>query len=228
MLNDYDKAYNYCLQAAEYINSDVELYYYSALNLIFEKQNKTECLKNTQEIIKILKNNQKSKLVNYMNISNYNTQIRVITNEIKFNNLIIYFIKKAIRRSADKELQGDLLSCISEFYYEEKKYYRAIGYGKIALKYLNNKEKIKETLDYIASSYYFISEFKKSIENYEKLIEFKNIDIAKICMQIAYCQKELGEIRKMKENVKKAYLIGSNDKEVQESINKVYEDLEIR
>lgn len=225
-LEDYDNAYKYCLETIKYIYKDVALYFYSALNVIFEKQNQTEALQNTQKIIKILINNKKLNCKNYGNIARYNSHLSDNTGDNKFLELANYFCKKVIKNTSDKHLKGELFSVISGFCGDLKKYYMSIGYGKIALKYTENKNTILDTNNCIATGYYYLAKYKNAIEIYQQIMKLDISDKAKIYILIAYCQKELGEIEAMKENIKKAYEIGSKDIDVQKEIEETYKDIE--
>jgi len=221
-----DNAYEYCLKTIKYLDNGFELYYYSTLNLIFYKQNKSKCFEITQQIIEILKNNKNFNLKTYYSIAEYNACLKRYTKELQFLKLAIYFLKESFKKNTDKEQQGYIMLILSDSYYELGKYYMAIGYGKISLKYSKNQKVIGESLDIIASSYYCLSKFKNALTIYQQLIQFKNTDIAKRHMQIADCQYQLGEIELMKENIKKAYLIGSKDTQVQKNINETYTEME--
>lgn len=230
-LEDYDNAYKYSLEAIKYIYKDVELCFYSALNVIFEKQKQTEPLQNTQKIIEILLKekytNKKSTIENYCTMCQLSISLsKNIKDDKKFLELANYFCKKALKNTSDRLLKGDLLFVLSGFYHDLKKYYTSIGYGKIALKYTEDTNTILDTLEAIASDYYCLAKYKKAIEIYQQIMNLEISDKAKVYMQIADCQHELGEIDVMKEYVKKAYKIGSNDKEVQKTINEVYTDIE--
>ncbi len=220
---DYDNAYKYCMEAGNFITEDVELYYYSALNLIFDKQNKTECFENTQKIIKILINNKKLNFNNYCAITRFNSYLSKDNN--KFLELANYFCKKALKNTSDRHQKGELLFVLSGFYHDLKKYYLSIGYGKITLKYTENKNTILDTLEAIASSYYCLSKFKNALAIYQQIMNLEISDKAKVYMQIGDCKYQLGEVEAMKENIKKAYLIGSKDTQVQKNINETYSEM---
>ena len=59
-----------------------------------------------------------------------------------------YFCKKALKNTSNRCKKGELLSVLSGFYHDLKKYYMSIGYGKITLKYMDiyqqQVDKIKE------------------------------------------------------------------------------------
>lgn len=222
LLEDYDNAYKYCLEAGKYIYNGVELYYYSALNLIFEKQNKTECFKITQEIVKILINNKNLKFDNYYTIVRYNTSLEEFLGDLQFIKPTIYFLKQGFKNISEKEHKGKFLSLISIAYGNLDKEYTSIGYAKLSLKYLENEETICSSLESMVRSYYALSKYEKTIEIAKQLLNFETYDKARAHINIAASSHYLGDIETMKEHIQKAYTIGSDDKEVIEAINEAY------
>ena len=162
--SDYENAYKYCLNTIKFLDEDTELFFFSTLNVIFEKDNEIECHKKTKKIIKILSKKKNLCFEDYFNISILSMDLKKLTNNKDFLKLSIYYFKKSFKKYSNSEQKGEFLSLISAAYHDLEKYRIAIKYEEFAInKYYKDEQKILESKENIANCYYGLFEFEKAL-----------------------------------------------------------------
>lgn len=225
-LEEYNEAFYTITKSIEFIpKEDESLYkYYSLLSVIFFKIKEDKAAKLSLNLRKLMEkeNTLSFKQCYYVALGNFKIAYKMQKNE--FYNISIKYLKKAVRLSKNDKQLTVCFILLQDCFSSMQKYYQARGYTKLVIKHTNSKT-LKAKYTQMLSAFYFkTDEFEKSLKTSMDLLNHLDIfEESFVLASIAINHFQLNKFEEAENNIKRAKLLNSKNKDIQDVINTYYE-----
>ncbi len=225
-LEEYNESFYTISKAIKFIpKEDESLYkYYSLLSVVFFKIKEDKIAKLSLNLRKLMEKENELNFLQcyYVGLSNF--QIAERMQEDEFYNISLKYLRKAVRLAQNNKQLTVCFILLQDCFSRMQNYYRARGFTKLVIKYTNSKI-LKTKYTQMLSAFYFeTNEYEKSLETSMRLLNHLNIfEESFVLASIAINQFKLNKIEEAENNIKRAKLLNSKNKAVQDVINTYYE-----
>lgn len=225
-LEEYNEALYTISKAIEFISKEDEfLYkYYSLLSVVFFKTKENKVAKLSLKLRKLMEKKNELNFAQYYYVGLGNFQIAERMQKSEFYNIAVKYLKKAVRLAQNNKQLTVCFILLKDCYSCMQKYYQARGFTKLVIKYTNSKTLKVKYKQAISAFYFYTEEYKKSLETSIDLLNHLDIfEESFVLASIAINQFKLNMFQEAEKNIKRAKLLNSKDKDIQDIIKTYYD-----